>query len=188
MPQTSSMTPRFEVTFSGCDAGWMYMSVRAGEQRADDITISQVYDPITQLLAWLEALAAGLHSCAFEFDDENQTIRIAAESQPSGGMRLTIARPNDEPPLFSAIVERECIVFGFYAALVAFSESGAYVPVKWEGDVDWSDPEAADHPPGGLPWRQMRSQAVEAWLALPSRQKPYVFNHWQRWLKTHQYR
>ena len=45
------MKPRFEVTFSDC---------RAGEQRADDLVLSQVYDPVTQLLAWLEALAAGL--------------------------------------------------------------------------------------------------------------------------------
>ena len=168
------------------------MSVRAGDQRADDITISQVYDPVTQLLAWLEALAAGLHSCAFEFDDENQTVRIAAENVYGGGMRLTIARPQyrpeGEPPVFEAIVERESIVFGFYAALVAFSESDAYRPIEWEGDVDWNDPDAASQPPDGLPWREMRSQQVEAWLALPSSSKPYVFNHWQRWLKAHQYR
>ena len=54
------MTPHFEVTFSDCSAGWMYLSVRAGEQRADHLVLSQVYDPVTQLLAWLEALAAGL--------------------------------------------------------------------------------------------------------------------------------
>lgn len=53
------MMPRFEVTFSDCNAGWIYMSVRAGDQRADDIVLSQVDDPITQLLTWLEALAAG---------------------------------------------------------------------------------------------------------------------------------
>ena len=184
--------PRFEVTFADCAAGWMYMSVCAGDQRADDITLSQVYDPVTQLLAWLEALAAGLHSCAFEFDDENQTVRIAAENLYGGGMRLTIARPqyrpHGEPPVFDAIVERESIVFGFYAALVAFSESDAYVPLEWEGDVDWNDPEAADQPHDGLPWREMRSQAVEAWLALPSFNKPYTYNHWRRWLKAHQYR
>ena len=62
------------------------------------------------------------------------------------------------------------------------------MPVEWEGDVDWNDPEIADRPLDGLPWRQLRSQAVEAWLALPSGQRPYVFNHWQRWLKMHQYR
>ena len=95
-----------------------------------------MYDPVTQLLAWLEALAAGLPSCAFEFNDESQTIRVAAEDVPSEGMRLTI-----------------------------FSTHG---------------PEDE-----GLPWRQMRSQAVEAWLALASSSKPYVFNHWQRWLKAH---
>ena len=179
------MTPRFEVTFSDCNAGWIYVSVRAGDQRAGDIVLSQVYDPVTRLLAWLEALAAGLTSCAFEFDDENQTIRIAAEDVPGEGMRLTIARPNDEPPVFNAIVERENIVHGFYAALVAFSESDAYLPVEWEGDVNWNDPEITGHPLHGLPWRRMRSQAVEAWLALPSSSKPYVFNHWQRWLKAH---
>ena len=166
----------------------MYMSVRAGDQRADDIVLSQVYDPITQLLAWLEALAAGLHSCAFKFDDENQTVRIAAEYVPSGGMRLTIIRPDHKPPVFSAVVERESIVFGFYAAMVAFSESDAYLPAEWEGDADWNDPEIANRPIDGLPWREMRSQQVEAWLALPSSSKPYVFNHWQRWLKAHQYR
>jgi hypothetical protein len=164
------------------------MSVRAGDQCAKDIVMSQVYDPITQLLAWLEALAAGLRSCAFEFEDESEIVRIAAEYAPGGGMRLTIARPGDEPPVFTALVERESIVYGFYAALVGFSESDAYVPVEWEGDVDWNDPEIADHPLDGLPWREMRSQAVEAWLALPSGTKPYVFNHWQRWLKVHQYR
>ena len=164
------------------------MSVRAGDQRADDIVLSQVHDPITKLLAWLEALAAGLHSCAFEFDDENQTVRIAAEDVPSGGMRLTITRPNDEAPVFNFIVERESIVFGFYSALVVFSESDAYRPIEWEGDVDWNDPDAASQPPDGLPWREMRSQQLEAWLALPSSSKPYVFNRWQRWLKAHQYR
>ena len=188
MPETLPMTPRLEVTFSDCNAGWMYMSVRAGNLRADNIVLSQVYDPITQLLAWLEALAAGLHSCAFQFDDENQNVRIAAEHAPSEGMRLTITRPDHQPPVFSAIVARESIVFGFYSALVAFSESDAYVPAEWEDDVDWTDPEIADCPLDGLPWRQLRSQAVEAWLALPSAQKPYVFNHWQRWLKAHQYR
>ena len=54
------MKPHFEVTFFGCRAGWMHLSVRAGEQRADDLVLSQVYDPVTQLLAWLEAMAAGL--------------------------------------------------------------------------------------------------------------------------------
>ena len=182
------MTPRFEVTFSDCRAGWIYLSVRAGEQRADDLVLSQVYDPVTQLLAWLEALAAGLSSCAFEFDDESQTVRVAAEKVPSQGMRLTIFPthgPKDEAPWFDAIVERESLVYGFYAALVTFSESDAYVPEQWEGDVDWNDPEVASHPGDGLPWRQMRSQAVEAWLALPSSSKPYLFNHWQRWLKAH---
>ena len=192
MPETLPMTPRFEVTFSDCHAGWIYMSVRAGDQRAGHIVLSQVYDPVTQLLAWLEALAAGLDTCAFDFEDENQIVRIAAENVPGEGMRLTIARPQyrpeGEPPVFNAIVERESIVFGFYAALVAFSESEAYAPIEWEGDVDWSDPEIASHPLDGLPWREMRSQAIEAWLALPSGQKPYVLNHWQRWLKVHQYR
>jgi hypothetical protein len=186
----SLITPRFEVTFSDCDAGWIYLSVCAAEHRAVDIVLSQVYDPITKLLAWLEALAAGLNSCAFSFDDENQTIRIAAETLACGAMRLTVGRPlyrpHNEPAVFEAIVERESIVFGFYTALVAFSESSAYVPVEWEGDVDWRNPETAARPLHGLPWRQMRSQTVETWLALPAGQKPYVFNAWQRWLKEPQ--
>jgi hypothetical protein len=186
--QNTLESPRFEVTFSNCKAGWMYLSVRAGDQRADNIVLSQVYDPITRLLAWLEALVGGLQSCAFECDDESQTIRIAAEHTPSESMRLTITRPDHEPPVFSVLASRESIVFGFYSALVAFSESDAYVPAEWEGDVDWNDPEVAMQPIDGLPWRQLRSQTVEAWLALPSDRKPYVFNHWQRWLKVHQYR
>ena len=105
LPSSSSpsqpMAPRFEVTFSDCRASWMYLSVRAGEQRADDLVLSQVYDHVTQLLAWLEALAAGLPSCAFQFNDESQTIRVAAENVPSKGMRLTIFPthgPRDEAP------------------------------------------------------------------------------------------
>ena len=162
------------------------MSVHAGDQMADDIVLSQAYDPITQLLAWLEALAAGLHTCAFDFDDENAIVHICAQDGPNSGMQLSIHRSADELPLFDAVVERESIVFGFYAALVAFSESDAYAPAQWEDDADWSDPDVAANPPGGLPWRHMRSAAVEAWLALPSHRKPYVFNNWQRWLKSRQ--
>jgi poly(3-hydroxyalkanoate) synthetase len=33
----------------------------------------------------------------------------------------------------------------------------------------------------------MCSQALRAWLALPSFNKPSIFNHWQRWLKVHPY-
>jgi hypothetical protein len=179
------MSAGFEVKFSDCKSGWIYLSVRAGDQTAGVMVLSQAYDPITQLLAWLEALAVGLHTCAFDFDDENAIVDICARDLPGPGMQLSIQRSTDELPLFDAVVERESIVSGFYAALVAFSESDAYVPVEWEDDADWSDPEVAANPPGGLPWRRMRSAAVEAWLALPSGRKPYVFNHWQRWLKTH---
>jgi hypothetical protein len=192
MQDDSSNAPRFEVRFSDCQAGWIYMSVRAGERYAEDIVLSQVNDPIVQLLAWLEALAAGLSACAFDFDDENHVVRISAcPAYADPGMRLIIEQlyqPANEPPIFDAIVSRKSIVFGFYAALVAFSESDAYLPVEWEGETDWSEHDIETKPTHGLPWHEMRSQVVEAWLALPDFHKPYRLNHWQRWLKAYQYR
>jgi hypothetical protein len=141
---------RVDVSFRHEKHDWLRMRVRAyGEAQtmtdlSDDFEptrrrvlaipktqiscrISSVFCPFRDLLAWLEAIAAGVQECAFEWDAEGPSGRLALEHSY---FRLDWHEGAKKSIRMRA--DRRQVVSAFYTAFRRFVESVEYDPLRYE--------------------------------------------------------
>lgn len=137
---------RIEVSFRHERHDWLRMRVRAqgarpvyvrreGEPSAKhprrrklSLRLSSVFCPFPDLIAWLEAMAAGVQECAFEWDAEGPMGRLEWECP-----FLSITwRDQGRTYALQIRGERRQVVAAFYQAFRGFMESSAYDPLRYE--------------------------------------------------------
>lgn len=117
------------VRFGDCDAGWISMWITAKNNRME-VRLSHIYDPIPDLLAWLESITIGVQKCGFSVDEEGSfTYFDAIRSQKS--MRLKINKSYGSIKIDLDLTRRE-LVKEFYESLINFAHSDQYIPSQWE--------------------------------------------------------
>ena len=60
---TEQLNQNLAVKFGDCDAGWISMLLTSGESSLS-VSLSHVYDPLPDMLAWLEAITIGVEEPA----------------------------------------------------------------------------------------------------------------------------
>ena len=163
--------PSFHAEIVACEAGWIDLDLSAGVQLIE-LSLSAVFDPMPQLLVWLEAIALGVQECGFDLDEEGHLRTLHARqdnfydharsipavqfSVCAGGLgqggRL----------LFSVQVERHVLVGSLYRCFRDFAVT-RYDPREWERAMPEADG-FADSGHGGMPLRLWRSETIERWL------------------------
>lgn len=111
---------------------------------------STVFSPFSNFILWLEAVALGVQECAFEWEAEGPDGRMQWKRRDWDTGHFTLEWSNLDPPP-RIMLGRYQMVEAFYTAFRNMANSFTY-----------SDPVDAG---SGVNLRQLRSTAVENWLA-----------------------
>ena len=124
------------VKFGDCDAGWIRMLLTVGESSLT-VRLSHIYDPLPDMLAWLEAITIGVEECGFRVDEEGAFVNFSAHKQLRADDQsrvytvINIVPQYDVQPL-QAIMPTTDLVAAFYRAFRTFADSPGYVRKQWE--------------------------------------------------------
>jgi len=133
---TEQKIQNLTIKFGDCNAGWISMRLTAGEISLR-LRLSHVYDPLPDMLAWLESIVIGVEECGFRVDEEGAFVNFSAHKQWRSDDRnrvyteLNVKPQYDVPPL-QAIMPTTELVAVFYHAFRAFADSPEYVREQWE--------------------------------------------------------
>ena len=124
---------RLSVTFDDCDAGWITLWLSAG-LRTMRISMSHLWDPLPDMLAWLEAIAVGVEKCGFAVNMEGSFMHFSAtRTYVVGDWHSTLhVSPSYMAETFELRISTRELVKKVYEAFRGFAESGVYVPREWE--------------------------------------------------------
>jgi len=133
---TKPLNQNLAVKFGDCDAGWISMLLTYGENSLT-VRLSHIYDPLPDMLAWLEAIVIGVEECGFCVDEEGAFVNFSAHKQLRADDQsrvytvLNVAPQYDVQPL-QAIMPTTDLVAVFYRAFREFADSSEYVRTQWE--------------------------------------------------------
>lgn len=124
------------VKFCDCNAGWISMLLTFGESSLT-IRLSHIYDPLPDMLAWLEAIVIGVEECGFRVDEEGAYVNFSASKQSFASNEhrsytiLNVEPQYDMPPLQLTLPTFDLVGI-FYRAFREFADSPEYVRTQWE--------------------------------------------------------
>lgn len=101
------------------------------------VACSHVYDPLDDMLVWLEAIVLDNLPARFVVDEEGSTVAFEAIALPQAAPErlpvysLVVTHDYVAPTLQFAL-SKHVLVSAFYKALTAFGDSDAYFPEQWE--------------------------------------------------------
>lgn len=129
-------TTDLHIRFGDCEAGWISMWIGAGDKPLR-VACSHVYDPLDDMLVWLEAIVLDKTPARFVVDEEGSTVAFEAivlpqtAPEPLPTYSLVVTHDYVAPTLQFAL-SKHVLVSAFYEALTAFGDSDAYLPEAWE--------------------------------------------------------
>lgn len=181
----------FGVSVGACEAGWIDLLLRAGPQERV-VHFSAVFDPLPELLAWLEAVVLGARESAFSFDEEGRVCtfrmtRLEALPDRADGVLFTVrddACGERAESAWSVEVPRRALVRAMYGSITAFARSDRFDPREWDalrvGDDSSDEAWALGAGHGGTPLAGWRSERVERWLACGAGGNVPIIAAWKR--------
>jgi len=177
---------RIEVRFRQGRYDWLHMRLRARGPHVRSGLSCRIWSgcgPFRDLIAWLEALAAGVRCCSFEWDGEGNHWTLGWRCDA-----LYVARTFDDPSVALDVrASRTQVVNVFYTAFRRFVESASYDPIRYER-VRLGEWYAREHGRGrteeelrGYLLPMSAAQAEAALQAIRVDEKPYIDRRWDRW-------
>lgn len=122
------------IRFYDCEYGWIHLRLDVGVQIAE-LRLSHVYDPFSDLMAWLESIVIGVPVCAFDLDEEGHVVTWQAKRFWQHGKELlhvTLLAEYEQRHWLDILLPSRVWVAAVYGAMVRFSESPDYRPEHWE--------------------------------------------------------
>lgn len=98
------------------------------------VTMSDCFDPLPDMLAWLEAIVIGVQHCDFRLNEEGRFTDFSAERELGKSRAYTaldVVQENASLPFQLSLPTFE-LVGVFYRAFREFADSTAYVREQWE--------------------------------------------------------
>jgi hypothetical protein len=149
-PDPPSIKETIEVEFSTPEYGWLPIHFQT-KDKTIALDISDVYDPLPDIILWLEALANG-HSAHVSINTEGIYVDFHVFSLDESVIRLMIKVDEaeiggEETTELDIITNRQALIVEIYSKLIAFWESAALLAAwdHWYGQPrqdsqDWDRP------------------------------------------------
>lgn len=124
------------IKFGDCEYGWITMWLTVDSYTLT-VGLSHIYDPLPDMLAWLEAIIIGVEECGFNIDEEGSIVKFFARKEfnsilePHLFTALNVMPNYDVQPLQVTLPTRELVKI-FYHAFRDFATSDSYVREHWE--------------------------------------------------------
>lgn len=119
------------IKFSDCADGWITLIICAGD-KSIQISLSEVFDPAPDLLAWLEAVSTGVEKCSFRIDEEGVLTQLIAAQRHDDQVKFRVERLDVSAQHVELVLKRRELVSTIYQAFLAFSASPDYKPEAWQ--------------------------------------------------------
>lgn len=133
---TEQQKQNLTIKFCECDAGWISMLLTSGEISLK-LRLSHIYDPLPDMLAWLEAIVIGVEECGFSVDEEGAFVNFSAHKQLRADDQSRVYTvlnvvPQYDVPHLQVTLPTFDLVDIFYRAIREFADSPEYVRTQWE--------------------------------------------------------
>ncbi len=115
-------------------SGWWDIHVSANGQTFETHA-SNVFDPIPDLRAWLEAIVRG-ESARVLIDEEGEYTDLCAYPRPDGMCRVVVYKTSDSKPIMDIRLSGRQLVGSFYAAMHTLSTDEALFRDQWQFHLD----------------------------------------------------
>ena len=120
------------VDFYEAKAGWLRYKLTIGQQSFGN-RFSHVWDPLSDLKHWLEAISIGVQQTSFQYDNEGDYIKFDFERVCWDEEVLTISEAYENGQVFiKENIDRRQIVKAFYFGLLTFASSDKFSSKEWE--------------------------------------------------------
>ncbi len=128
-----------DIIFTEANAGWLIFEITSGKKKFKD-RFSNVFDPVMDLKAWLEAISVGVMQCSFDYNSEGYETRFdfKKETPVLGHFKIYDITNSEKKLLFDIIVKTKEFVKKFYYAVIDFALSDIYKPAEWE-EITYKD-------------------------------------------------
>lgn len=132
----NKVNQNLHVKFGDCEYGWITMNLTVDTYTLT-VGLSHIYDPLPDMLAWLEAIIIGVEECGFNVDEESSIVKFFARKEfnsiikPHLFTALSVTPDYDVKPLRLTLPTRE-LVKTFYQAFRDFVTSDSYLREHWE--------------------------------------------------------
>lgn len=134
----ASWVPRINVIDEPPDAGWWYVTLSTSGL-STQVNISRIYDPIDDLLAWLERIAKGVDARVL-VDCEGRYRHFIAFSEKDGVRFIVDEHDSGHRRAIDVLIDRHALVVPFMRALRRLFDDPAYV-AQWSSyGVDEGEP------------------------------------------------
>ncbi|MCP4022772.1 MAG: hypothetical protein GY729_13085 [Desulfobacteraceae bacterium] len=127
LPQESY--EKVNVRYCDCNSGWIHMDLSVGDKNIY-LRLSETFDPIPDLINWMEAILTDVMECAFEIDEEGNKVKFISERRWNERLLLTIDS-GDVRIFIRTVVHRRQMLSAFYSGLKNFADSEGYIPEQW---------------------------------------------------------
>ncbi|MGI8542641.1 MAG: hypothetical protein ACR2MD_04095 [Aridibacter sp.] len=125
-------TEKLKVTFNEVKWGLIFFTLKLGEQKFES-NFSDVFDPLPNFKAWLEAICIGVPQCSFSYDPEGDEIKFDFERTSYDREIFTVSYAYDNDNIFlSGKVKRKQLVEEFYLRFREFINSEKFARHFWE--------------------------------------------------------
>ncbi|PZX16439.1 hypothetical protein LX69_01934 [Breznakibacter xylanolyticus] len=119
------------VEFLDVNSGWMNFKITVGKQTFEN-RFSNVFDPILELKAWLEAISLGVKQCSFDFDNEGNEFKFDYSRLGYNRFVFTVSECYEDKIHITDWVDPKQLVKAFYYGFLNFVDSEVYQFYEWE--------------------------------------------------------
>lgn len=119
------------VEFFDVNSGWMNFKITVGKQTFAN-RFSNVFDPILDLKAWLEAISIGVKQCSFDFDNEGNEFKFDYTRLGYDRFVFTVSECCEDKIYITDWVDPKQLVKAFYHGFLNFVNSEVYHFYEWE--------------------------------------------------------
>ncbi len=122
-----------EVEFYEASYGCLWYKIKIDNQIFKD-SFSEVFDPVMDFKAWLEAIAIKVRQTSFFFDNEGEDIKFDFQRIRDNECKLLITENGYESNVYiqGSNIDRKQLVKAFYLGLMNFAKSDKYDSKEWE--------------------------------------------------------
>ncbi|MFA6924795.1 MAG: hypothetical protein WC223_11155 [Bacteroidales bacterium] len=126
---------KVKVDYKDCEFGLITLTLKVGNKKTE-IIFNEEYDPIPELIKWLETICKGAGQATFRLEKENKIKLLNVRITEKGEYEITIIeKPARDAIQIKRIINPFEFVKEFYTGLKRFAKSKKYKKYQWESET-----------------------------------------------------
>ncbi|MFA6923597.1 MAG: hypothetical protein WC223_05015 [Bacteroidales bacterium] len=126
---------KVKVDYKDCEFGLITLTLKVGNQ-ITEIIFNEEYDPIPELIKWLETICNGAKEAVFQLEKENKIKLLRISKTEKEEYEITIIEKSEKNiSQIKRIINPLELVKEFYKGLKKFAKTKKYRKHQWESET-----------------------------------------------------